>query len=49
MDGGGRTIATAPTQYSEGLGGTIVLVSRGTPDFQDKFDNIAPPHNSDFV
>ena len=45
VDGGVGTAedATALTaQYPEGLGGTIVLVSRGTLDFQDKFDNIAP-------
>ena len=45
VDGGVGTAedATALTaQYPEGLGGTIVMVSRGTLDFQDKFDNIAP-------
>ena len=45
VDGGVGTAedATALTaQYPEGLSGTIVLVSRGTLDFQDKFDNIAP-------
>ena len=45
VDGGVGTAEDATAlmaQYPEGLGGTIVLVSRGTLDFQDKFDNIAP-------